>query len=295
MRFVKNYKVLILVCYFLVALIFIVFYVDYQVVFDVKILLCFALYSLLSVVTGCRYYNLISTLTDENLEPGFVFKVPAAMNLAGLLFPVKGGGLWLVVYIKNRYGLGVLRTVVLSFVNVILLVSLGVPFGLHFLGGLSISGVSGLAFFILSYSLIVMIFMGVWFRAKSFPISRIIRFGFVDIVLTLSYLLILLLMARVVVPSQELLVYLSIVVLVLMSSLLKVTPGNIGVFEGLALGAYALMPDSGEVFPQFVAVYRLLSLMHAGLFGLPSMMSIWGPKQLKDLWLKSIANVSPKE
>ena len=221
----------------------------------------FVLYSLLSFITGLRFYCWLKLTEHIHLTPTEIISIPARMNLFSYILPFKGGGLWLMWFLKNRYQLTFGKTLGLALQNTLLAASLLLvlvlttywPTTTVFQQFLWIS-----TLLILTHLLILPFRR--WMQQR---ISWSLLLG--DTALSLLYLLVICLLPLQLldIPAAQALVFAS---LILTSALVKLTPGNIGVLEGMAVIAGYWFEDVG--FLQFVAYFRVLSLLHAATFGI---------------------------
>jgi hypothetical protein len=222
-------------------------------------------------VSGIRYKNIIFFTSGKTVKWIDVFRVPAAMNLASYLFPVKGGGVWLFFYLRSKYGFSSEKSIFLAVFNLIFLLYLFIFILFVTSFKLDVTNFKVFAFFIgypiLLYCLSV-------FASKVSDYSVRWEFGIIDMILVVFHFCILSGLCYLLVGpiSVELSFFLALFLLV--SALLKLTPGNIGVLEGGAILAAQVLPDYGEIFPPLVAAYRSLSILHALIAGAPSMISL---------------------
>lgn len=264
---------------------FIVLFINPEVIFSVTGIVAFILYCGLSLITGLRYFNFISAMTGRKPEWLSVVRIPAAMNLAGLIFPVKGGGLWLIFYLKRYHDIPVLRGAFLALLNALLAACMIAALVFFWFAGMEFSSALFIGMFLPAYLIGALVFYLISGRTKRFAAPRALSVIVLDVLLSLLFMSVLFLLAAVITPDQPPQVVIGLVVLTITSSVVKVTPGNVGVFEGLALLLTGVFPESGDVFPEFVAVFRLLSLIHAGAIGVPSMLSLFSFSEIRRLWL----------
>jgi len=238
---------------------FIYLYLDTEKIFSLYGIYVFSIYCVLSLVSGIRYKNIIFFTSGKTVKWIDVFRVPAAMNLASYLFPVKGGG----VSSEKSIFLAVFNLIFLLYLFIFILFVTSFK--------LDVTNFKVFAFFIgypiLLYCLSV-------FASKVSDYSVRWEFGIIDMILVVFHFCILSGLCYLLVGpiSVELSFFLALFLLV--SALLKLTPGNIGVLEGGAILAAQVLPDYGEIFPPLVAAYRSLSILHALIAGAPSMISL---------------------
>lgn len=251
--------------------VFIFFYLDAGVLFSALGIYSVLLYFLLSVITGIRYKNIIydsSQLSIPNID---IFRIPAAMNLAGYLIPVKGGGVWLFFYLKRRYDFSSTKSLILASFNMLFLFFSVVFF--VFLLYLEVElGVVQIAFCFLGYALVLVCIR--FFLRKNAVYKITWRFTFVDFFLVIGHFSILSLLCYFLVGPFSAQQSFSMALFLLVSSVIKITPGNIGVLEGAAILAAHAVPEYGDLFPALAASYRSLSIFHAVVAGVPSMIAL---------------------
>jgi len=229
------------------------------------LMLGFLLYSLLSFITGLRFYCWLRVSAQLHLRPTELISIPARMNLFSYILPFKGGGLWLMWYLKTRYQLTFGKTLGLAFQNALLAVSLLIVL---VISELWFTGTVWEQFVWITVMLILLNLM-LWPIKHRLQHHMSLPLLLGDTVLSLFYLLItcLLPMLLLDISAAEALIFAS---LILTSTLVKLTPANIGVLEGMAMLIGYWFQDPG--FIQFVAFFRILSLLHAATFGLGSLL-----------------------
>ena len=221
----------------------------------------FLMYSLLSFITGLRFYGWLRTSEKVYLHPTEVISIPARMNLFSYILPFKGGGLWLMWYLKTNYQLNFSKTLGLAFQNALLALSLVLELVIatYWHSGSVLEQFT---------RIVLMIF---FLNALLWPLKQRMKQQsswqhlFFDTLLSVLYLGILCILPMLLlsISVSQALIFAS---LILTSSLIKLTPANIGVLEGMAVIAGYWFNDPS--FLQFVAYFRLLSLLHAATFGL---------------------------
>lgn len=225
----------------------------------------FSLYSVPALISGLSFYCLMSVITGirininaQNCLPiTTIFTIPAAMGFAGYIFPFKGGGIWLVAHLKSAHGLSYLSSFSLALQNTTISISLLILLILNTYYTLTISYQ-----LIFLFSAIVLVNSGIAMMRKIKP--KIIA---IDTLLSLLYVIFLSLIPYmfIEVSVSDAIVFSAII---MSSSLIKVTPGNIGILEGFA--AMVSSFTSNSLFLELAIFFRLLSLIHATVFGLPS-------------------------
>lgn len=224
----------------------------------------FLLYSLLSFITGVRFYGWLRASEQVCLHPSELISIPARMNLFSYILPFKGGGLWLMWYLKKHYQLNFSKTLGLAFQNALLALSLILELVISVYWS---SGSAVEQFFRIVLTIVVLNIL-LWPLKRRMQQQSSLLLLFSDTLLSVLYLGIIctLPMLLLNISVSQALLFAS---LILTSSLVKLTPANIGVLEGMALIAGYWFDDPG--FLQFVAYFRLLSLLHAATFGLGSL------------------------
>jgi hypothetical protein len=267
-----------------VMMAFIVYFLNLKDILSLKGAAAFLLYCGLSLITGLRYFNFINAMSGTRPGWSSVFRLPAAMNLAGLIFPVKGGGLWLILYLKKYHDIPVLQGAFLALLNALLAACMVAALLFMWLTGTEFSSSLFVAIFLPTY--LICAFACFFLSRKTNRIAAPRAFSVVarDVLLSISFMSVLFLLAAVISSDQPPPVLFGLVVLTITSSVVKVTPGNVGVFEGLALLLKVGFPETGDAFPEFAAVFRLLSLIHACVFGIPSMLSFFSFSRICRLW-----------
>ena len=271
LNFLKKYRVNIL--FSIVGIVFVAKFHDSNAFSWADLLPGFGLYCLLSLITGLRFYSLLKLTENINLSLGEIISIPARMNLFSYVLPFKGGGIWLIWYLKTRYGLGFIKSLGMAFQNASLAISLLLLLVINHDASMNFQSMLWTAL------LLILLINAVIFITRR-SIGHHVRLGVViyDLILSLLYLSVtcILPMSLFEVSTQQSLVFAA---LIISSSLIKITPGNIGVLEGMAAIASIWYQDSG--FLQFVAFFRLLSLLHATTFGIGSVL-LNKPALLKD-------------
>lgn len=250
------------------SFIFIFFYLDTEIIFSINGLCAVLVYSLLSVVTGLRYKSVIYEVSGRIIKNIDIFRLPAAMNLASYLFPVKGGGVWLFFYLKRRYRLSSKKSILLALFNILFLVYLLAFVLLAFIFDLDLKifqiivGICG--YFLVLASVRVFLILG-----SDYAITW--RFTFVDSGLVILHFFVISWLCYLLVGPISVALTFMLSLFLLTSSFIKITPGNIGILEGAAIIAAQVVPDYGNIFPALAASYRSLSILHAVVAGVPSM------------------------
>lgn len=254
-----------------VAGVFIFFYLDTEIIFSAHGLYAVLLYFILSLVSGIRYKNLVYYSSGQSVSYLDVFRIPAAMNLASYLFPVKGGGVWLFFYLKNYYGFSSKKSLLLAAFNLLFLGYLLVAFLLVLFFDIEL-GVPGTLVLLAGYFLILSLVKALLRVVSGYFLSW--RFNIIDAILVVFHFFILSWLCYVLVGPVSLEFSFFLALFLLISAFIKITPGNIGVLEGGAIIAAQAIPDYGDTFPALVASYRSLSILHAIVAGVPSMVSL---------------------
>ena len=218
-----------------------------------SLILGFAAYSTLSLITGLRLYIYI----NPNLPFSSIFTIPAAMNFAGYILPFKGGGIWLLAHLKKAHGISMLKGISLAFQTMTISLSL-----IILLAANTYSKISTANNIIFTITLITII-------SSTIGLIRNVRFKtiFFDIILSTIYVFVISLLPHAIadISVAETIMFSAII---MTSSLIKITPGNIGILEGVA--ALASVYTSNSSFIELAVFFRLLSLIHAALMGFPS-------------------------
>jgi len=267
-----------------VAVAFICFFGDFSAIFSWQGLLAFMLYSALSLTTGLRYRLLITEITRVKPDLAETVAIPAAMNLMSFILPVKGGGLWLLFYLKTAHSIDLLRGSWLAAINVSLMIAVAVALYISWAlfddaKALPVLSTTLLIFFAISLSSVV------FHNRISAPEKSIgIAWASRDAALVTVYLLILFALVYVISPSRESDIVFALVVMTLLSLVFKVTPGNIGVLEGFGLILYTLAEEHGSAFTSYVAAYRVFSIFHAAAIGAPALVHLTNKRELRSFF-----------
>lgn len=267
------------------VLVFIVYFIDFSFLASLAGFFAFITYCGLSVITGLRYLIFIRAITEARPPTSLCVTLPASMNLMSFVLPFKGGGIWLVFYLRTFFGIGVIKGSWLALVNAMMA---GCLIGsiIWFPPSIESGGYFySLVFFTISYILLLFSALVVYNRLSAVDRNIHIGVAFMDAILTVLYLLVLFLLVQIIVPDGDIHLQFGLVVLTISSMVIKITPGNVGVFEGLALLLMSIFPDTGNQFGEYVATYRILSLMHAGIIGIPSVLHSTDLESLKRLIL----------
>lgn len=262
LNFLKKYGVNIL--FAVIGIIFVAKFHDSNAFSWKDLIPGFVLYCLLSVITGLRFYSLLKLTENITLSLAEIISIPARMNLFSYVLPFKGGGVWLIWYLKTRYHLSFVKSVGMAFQNASLAISLLLLLVINHYSALSL--VSMLSTVLL---LIVAINSAIFIARRSLGHNVCLRSVIFDVILSVLYLNVtcLLPLSLFEVHAEQSLVFAA---LIISSSLIKITPGNIGVLEGMAAIVSIWYQDIS--FMQFVAFFRMLSLLHAATFGLGSVL-----------------------
>ncbi|MBU2177874.1 MAG: hypothetical protein KJ930_00430 [Gammaproteobacteria bacterium] len=219
----------------------------------------FILYSLLSMITGVRFFSLLYLTQNITLKPIEIISIPARMNLFSYILPFKGGGMWLLWYLKKQYDLSFGKSIGLAFQNALLALCLILMFVVNYQWPQKSLNILVLTVALLIFLNTALILIRRWM--KQFISLRAIAY---DIALSIFYLCVICTLPLLL-SDIEMEQALKFSALILTSSLIKLTPGNVGVLEGLAMIASTWLQDPG--FLEFVAFFRLLSLTHAATLG----------------------------
>lgn len=251
--------------------VFLYLYVDYELVFSVYGFFSVVLYFFLSFVSGARYKNMVYYFSGRHVGVLDMFRIPAAMNLASYLFPIKGGGVWLFFYFKTRYGFSSKRSFLLSLFNLLFLFYLMILF--LFVVFLNFELNVNLIFFWLFGYFLLLGFVKI---VSSSFLSQTIPWGFIliDFFLVVIHFFVLSLLCYFIVGPISFKLSLFLALFLLVSASIKITPGNIGVLEVGAIIVAQSVPDYGDTCLVLVAFYRSLSILHALVAGAPSMISL---------------------
>lgn len=239
--------------FLLIAIVIIIEYTDVSKYSVQSLIFGFAVYSALSVITGLRLYIYINSQLPFNS----IFTVPAAMNFAGYIFPFKGGGIWLLAHLKKAHGVKLLEGMSLALQTMTISISLIILLIANTYKEIGNTGkIMFLAITITTVSLIIGLFRKVGFKTI-----------FSDVFLSIFYVILLSLIPYAIsdISIAETIMFSAII---MTSSLIKITPGNIGILEGVA--ALASTYTSNSSFIELAVFFRLLSLIHAALIGFPS-------------------------
>lgn len=262
LNFLKKYGVNVL--FAAIGIVFVIKFHDSNVFSWQDLLPGFGLYCLLSVITGLRFYALLKLTENISLTAAEIISIPARMNLFSYILPFKGGGVWLIWYLKTRYSLGIVKSVGMAFQNASLAISLLLLLIMRHYVALSF-----VSTFLTLLLLIMVINTAIFVVRNSLGYNTCLRSVLCDVMLSVLYLTLtcLLPLSMFQLQTEQSLVFAA---LIISSSLIKITPGNIGVLEGVAAMVSVWYQDM--VFLQFVAFFRLLSLLHAITFGLGSVL-----------------------
>jgi len=224
----------------------------------------FVLYCGLSVITGLRFFSLLKLTENITLSPAEIVSIPARMNLFSYVLPFKGGGIWLIWYLKTQYDLGFVKSVGMAFQNASLAISLLLLLIIDHYATLGFS-----AMLLTALLLIILSNSAIFAARRSLKHNICLRSVMFDMLLSVLYLTVTCILPLTLfeVQTEQSLVFAAVII---SSSLIKITPGNIGVLEGMAAIVSIWYQDPG--FLQFVAYFRLLSLLHAITFGLGSVL-----------------------
>ncbi|WP_434049445.1 hypothetical protein [Marinobacter salarius] len=255
----------------IVAGIFVFRYLDAEIIFSAHGIYAVFLYFILSLISGVRYKNLVYYSSGQSISYFDVFRIPAAMNLASYLFPVKGGGVWLFFYLKNRYGFSSKKSFLLAAFNLLFLGYLLVVFLLIFFSGFELR-ILGTLFLLGGYFLILVLVKILLRITLGYFLSW--RFNIIDSFLVVFHFFILSWLCYILVGPISLELSFFLALFLLVSAFIKITPGNIGVLEGGAVIAAQAIPHYGDTFLALAASYRSLSILHAIVAGAPSMLSL---------------------
>lgn len=250
---------------------FIYFYLETDVIFSIQGLYAVLFYFLLSVITGIRYKNIVYDTSGRFISNIDVFRIPAAMNLASYLIPVKGGGVWLFFYLKKCYGFSSTKSIFLASFNLLFLLYLVVLVVLAFYFDVKL-GISEISIGLLGYFFVLALLRAALILVSGYKITW--RFTFIDAALVILHFLVLSSLCYLLVGPVSIVLSFSLALFLLVSAFLKITPGNIGILEGAAILAAQAVPDYGDMFPALAASYRSLSILHAVVAGVPSMISL---------------------
>lgn len=262
----------------LASLVFVYFYFEPAILLSVNGFYAIFLYSSLSIITGLRYKNVVHEVSGVEIGSLDILRIPAAMNLASYLLPVKGGGVWLFLYLKSFYGFSSSSSLFLVFFNLFFLLHL------FFLILISIFIGFYLSFLVVSIWVLLYFFILLLIRfALRFFLNKLvsIKFAVIDTLLVGFHFTLLSSLCYVLVGPLSLTWSFLLALFLLISGFIKVTPGNIGILEGAAILASQILPENGELFPILVASYRSLSILHALVAGIPSMVSLSFTQQVK--------------
>uniref|UniRef100_UPI00356603D8 hypothetical protein n=1 Tax=Marinobacter sp. TaxID=50741 RepID=UPI00356603D8 len=213
------------------VLVFLYIYFDKDLFSTPNGALAIALYFLLSIITGLRYSNLVYQFSGKLFSKKDVICVPAAMNLAGYIIPIKGGGVWLFFYLKKNYGFSARLSLFLVFFNLIFVGFASVLVGVAIFFGVQLDERS-IVVVIVSY-FIILVFLKYLFGFFKNELSW--QFVVTDSILVLSHFLMMSWLCFVLVGPISIVLSMALALFLLLSSFIKVTPGNIGVLEGAAL------------------------------------------------------------
>lgn len=258
-------RIVLIVC----AILYVVIYADADSLFGLVGFYSFLLYSVLSLITGLRYRNLVLEISHRKFSASDIFLVPAAMNFASYILPFKGGSLWLFFYLKTRYKLSSLKSAVLALFNLVFLFSVTFLVIVFSALGLGFSYFYIFLFFFF-YFIILSLSKRFLYKLRRYSVSW--HFVFLDSVLVSLHFLVLAFLCFMIVSPQDFLFSFYFGLFLLVASLVKITPGNIGILEGLAIVGAKVIPEYGSLLPELVAVYRTLSIAHAIVAGAPSML-----------------------
>ncbi len=266
------------------AILFIHTFADASKIFTIQGTLGFLIYSLLSVITGLRYRFLISEIKSTPPDVKEVITVPAAMNLMSFILPFKGGGLWLLFFLKIGHGIDFVRASWLAVINLILIFSVLISI---LLADIYLHTASFLLLLILAMLIfLVCNMLTVLIHNRFWKSSKAIRMGWAanDTLLVSIYLLLLFTLALLISPVKEPEFLLFIIFSTLISLSIKITPGNIGILEGIALTVGQYQAEYADAFILYVATYRIFSLAHAVGIGLPSLLNLMSGQQIRKFY-----------
>ena len=267
---------------------FICYFIDVKAVLSLKGLFAFLIYSSLSIITGLRYFNLLVALTGRRPEWLSVVRIPATMNLAGLIFPIKGGGLWLIFYLKRFHRISLTQNLFLALLNALLAICIIISLAVIWLADTNFSLFLLAGIFLPTYIISALTLYIIAVRTKIYIVPRSPKVLLIDILLSLLHMAVFFSLPSVIFPDQPPQVYMGLFALIITSSLIKLTPGNVGIFEGLSLVLAGIFPVNGYLFPEFVALFRLFSLIHASLVGVPSIFSLFSFAQIRAITIGNV-------
>jgi len=278
-----TYRLILPIASILIVVFFVSQFADLSFILSIQGLCAFLIYSLLSLITGLRYINFVGAITKKSPPASLSITLPASMNLMSFVLPFKGGGIWLIFYLRQFHGIGVFKSSWLALVNSIMaacliIAMIGFPPTVD-RGGYSLP----LMVFMTTYFAIVLCALYVYNKTSALDRTIGVRRALLDTALSIVYILVLYSLVVIVVPDGTFHLQVGLVVLTISSMAVKVTPGNVGIFEGLALLLMSIFPETGDRFVEYVATYRVLSLSHAIFFGLPSVLYLTDLRNMRRL------------